>query len=201
MARTSGVWRSVTSSVRRSPPVSVQVLWTSDRGAVSSPTHGPPNGHPVPVAMSTPNFKRAASRSVCSSIAIHCGDRYGMKRCFRAANAVDWRDLDAADSGRRERLQLRAERRSIDRAALPPPPRPRPGLGGNRRPSAHLVLLCRRARQAHEGWRNHEQKQAPASRMRTRPAEFKDVIDVNDSQARCCLRRVRAGLCSSSPVR
>ncbi len=133
-----------------------------DRGAVSSPTHGPPNGQPVPVAMSTPIFKRAASRSVWSSIAIHCGDRYGMKRVFRAANAVDWRDLDAADSGRRERLQLRAERPRLDRTALPPPPGPWPGLGGNRRPSAHLVLLCRRARQFRqftEGWRGHEQKQ------------------------------------------
>ena len=111
---------------------------------------------------------------------------------FRAANAVDWRDLDAADSGRRERLQLRAEGTLLDRAALPPPPRPRPGLGGNRRPSAHLVLLCRRVRQVHEGWRGDEHKQGAGEPGWTRLAEFEDVIDVNDSQTRCCCRQCHA---------
>ena len=74
-ARTSGVCRSLTGSARRSPAASVQVLCTSDLGAVSSPTQGPPNGHPVPVAMSTPIFNRVASRNAWSSIAIHGDDK------------------------------------------------------------------------------------------------------------------------------
>jgi hypothetical protein len=53
---------------------------TSTLDPSSGATHGPPNGQPVPVAMSTPMSRRAASRDVCSSTSIHRGDRNGMSR-------------------------------------------------------------------------------------------------------------------------
>ena len=43
--------------------------------AIAALTHGPPNGQPVPVAMSTPKPSRLASRTVWASWSIHAGDR------------------------------------------------------------------------------------------------------------------------------
>ena len=47
---------------------------------------------------------------------------------FVSSNAVDRRDLDAAESGVAKRFELARDRRGIKRAAQPPPARPRPGL-------------------------------------------------------------------------
>ena len=193
-AQNSGVWRSVTGSVRRSPPASVHVLWTSDRGAVSSPTHGPPKGQPVPVDMSTPTSRRGLAQRVVQH-------RHPLRRqiwdeaVFRAANAVDGRNLDAADSGGRERLQLRNERTPLDRAAHHHRVQ---GLvsGGNRRPSARPLSCCALVSvNSMKAGAATSRSKTPASRDAHALAEFNGFIDVKDSQARCW-RRVRA-VCAS----
>ena len=51
-----------------------------------------------------------------------------------ADDAVDGADLDAAEAGSRERLQLARQALLVDRAAQPPPARPRPAVARDRGP-------------------------------------------------------------------
>ncbi|MFO1489409.1 MAG: hypothetical protein U1F87_00500 [Kiritimatiellia bacterium] len=62
------------------PPFTRCTLVISRDDPSSVVTHGPPKGQPVPAVMSTPSPSRSASRVVCASIAIHCGDRKSMNR-------------------------------------------------------------------------------------------------------------------------
>src|ERR1041384_8166157 len=49
---------------------------------------------------------------------------------FVSVHTVDARHFHSTETGRGERLALGGEIRAIDRAAHPPPARPRPGFGG-----------------------------------------------------------------------
>src|SRR5689334_7403821 len=61
-----------------SPPFNEYILYATYFAASLSTTQGPPNGQPVPVAMSIPKFNRFASLNVYSNISIHFGDRKSM---------------------------------------------------------------------------------------------------------------------------
>ena len=173
-ARTSGCCTNAIVSRRRSPPLMRHALPRDVLRRVASPTLGPPNGQPVPVAMSTPSPRRRDCVRVCSSIDTHAGGQVRDELLLGAAHAIDRRDLDAAEPDALVRLEVPREVGGVHRAAVPPPARPRARLRGDGRPRGRLGddrLRARRRLRGRRRLRAHCRLRAQHRRVREHGSE------------------------------
>src|SRR6266699_2612503 len=101
-------------------PRAVSTAMRNDATASSKRTPGPPRRHPDPGGMSQQLDPAVGQvRNECVFVSVHI---------------VDARYFHSADAGSGQSLELGSKIRAIERAAHPPPARPRLGFGGRRGP-------------------------------------------------------------------